>query len=65
VRTAHSREVLEELRHTYHDLLIDVPIRTRVALADATAHGKSIFEFDGASDVADAYARVAEVLTHG
>lgn len=65
VRTAHSREVLEELRRTYRDLLIDIPIRTRVALADATAHGKSIFEFDGSSDVADAYARVAEVLIHG
>ncbi len=64
-RTAHSREVLEELRATYRELLIDVPIRTRVALADAAAHGKSIFEFDGSSDVADAYRRVAEVITHG
>ncbi len=64
-RTAHSREVLEELRATYRELLIDVPIRIRVALADATAHGKSIFEFDGSSDVADAYRRVAEVITHG
>ena len=61
-RTAHGREVLGELRRAYADLLIDEPIRTRVALADASAHGKSIFETDGTSDVADAYRRVAEVI---
>lgn len=61
-RTAHGREVLAELRLMYSDVLIDEPIRMRVALADASAHGKSIFEVDGSSDVAQAYRHVAEVL---
>lgn len=65
VRTAHSREVLDELRATYPELLIDEPIRQRVGLADATVGGQSILEYDGRSDAAQAYRRVAEVIAHG
>ncbi len=64
-RTAHGREVLEELRQTYPNLLIDEPIRHRVGLADAIVAGQSIFEYDGRSDAAQAYRRVAEVIAHG
>jgi chromosome partitioning protein len=63
-RTIHAREVLEELRTTYPKLLIDVPIRYRVGLADAVVAGQSILEFDGRSDAAAAYRQVAEVITH-
>ena len=63
-RTVHSREVLEELRSTYSEVLIDVPIRYRVGLADAVVAGKSILEFDARSDAAEAYRRVAEVIAH-
>jgi chromosome partitioning protein len=64
-RTAHGREVLEELRQTYPELLIDEPIRHRVGLADAIVAGQSIFEYDRRSDAAQAYRHVAEVLAHG
>ena len=63
-RTIHAREVLEELRATYPQFLIDVPIRYRVGLADAVVAGQSILEFDGRSDAAAAYRRVAEVIVH-
>jgi chromosome partitioning protein len=64
-RTAHGREVLAELQTTYPDLIIDEPIRHRVALADAIVAGKSILEYEGRSDTAQAYRRVAEVIAHG
>jgi chromosome partitioning protein len=64
-RTVHGREVLEELRTTYPELVIDEPIRHRVALADAIVAGQSIIEYDGRSDAAHAYRRVAEVIAHG
>lgn len=61
-RTAHSREVLEELRASYAEHLIDDPIPVRVGLADAGVAGQSVLRFDPRSDVADAYRRVAGVL---
>lgn len=61
-RTTHAREVLEELRSTYPKVIIDVPIKMRVGLSDATVAGQSILEFDGRSDVAQAYRRVGEVI---
>jgi chromosome partitioning protein len=64
-RTAHAREVLDELRATYPQLLIDEPIRLRVGLADAVVAGQSILEYDGRSDAAQAYRRVGEVIAHG
>jgi len=64
-RTTHAREVLEELRETHRDLLIDIPIRYRIGLADAVVAGQSILEFDGRSDTAQAFRDVAEVIDHG
>jgi chromosome partitioning protein len=64
-RTAHSKEVLEELRTAFKEKLIDVPIRYRVGLADAVVAGQSIFESDGRSDVAEAFRQIAEVIDHG
>jgi chromosome partitioning protein len=65
VRTAHSKEVLEELRVAYKERLIDVPVRYRVGLADAVVGGQSILEFDSRGDTAQAYRQVAEVVAHG
>lgn len=59
-RTAHSKEVLEELKRLYTDQVIDIPIKTRVSLADAPVGGQTILEFDPKSEVADAYRRLAE-----
>ena len=64
-RTMHAREVLELIQKTYPDLYLAPPIRYRVALADASVSGKTIFEFDGRSDAAAAYRQIAEVIAHG
>jgi chromosome partitioning protein len=64
-RTAHSKEVLEELRSAFKDKLIDIPVRYRVGLADAVVVGQSIFELDGKSDVADTFRQIAEVIDNG
>lgn len=64
-RTAHSKEVLEELRTTFKNKLIDIPVRYRVGLADAVVAGQSIFELDGKSDVADTFRQIAEVIDNG
>ncbi len=62
IRTTHATEVLEELRTSYKRLVIDIPIRFRISLADATAGGQSILEFDSHSDAAEAFRKVAEVI---
>jgi chromosome partitioning protein len=64
-RTTHSKEVLEELRVTYKDTLIDIPIRYRVGLADAMVSGQSILDSDSSSDMANAFRKIAEVIEHG
>jgi chromosome partitioning protein len=64
-RKTHAREVVDEMRATYGDLVIDPPIRDRVTLADATIGGKTILEFDGRSDSANEYRAVAEVILNG
>ena len=66
MRTAHSKEVLEELKRVYKDLVIDIPIKVRVSLADAGAQGETILEYDPKSDVAEAYRDLAkEVVKNG
>jgi chromosome partitioning protein len=63
-RTTHGKEVLDELRATYPTLLLDLPIRYRVGLADAAVSGRSILEFDTKSDIAATFRQVAEVIAH-
>lgn len=65
VRVTHDKEVLEEMRATYPEWLIDIPIKRRSAVADAIVAGQSILEFRGTSDVSQSYRKVAEVLTNG
>ena len=66
VRTAHSKEVLEELKKAYGSLVIDIPIKVRVALADAQVGGQTILEFDPKGEVAEAYRQLAEeVMSRG
>ncbi|MGI8547286.1 MAG: ParA family protein [Gemmatimonadaceae bacterium] len=64
-RITHDKEVLEELRTTYPQWLIDIPISRRAAVADAIVAGQSILDFRGNSDVSKSYRRVAEVLANG
>jgi chromosome partitioning protein len=60
LRTAVSTELLETLRERFTKILS--PIRINVALAEAPAVGKTIFEFDGSSRGAVDYALLAEDL---
>lgn len=64
-RTTHSKEVLTELRTTFKDQLIDIPIRYRIGLADAAVAGQSIFELESKSDVAESFRQIAEVIDNG
>ncbi len=60
MRTTHSKEVLAELKERYNNLVIDIPIKVRVALADAPVGGQTILEFDPKSESSMAYRKVAE-----
>jgi chromosome partitioning protein len=64
-RKTHHREVVDEMRATYGPLVLDPPIRDRVALADAAIGGKTILEYDARSDSAREYRAIAEVMMHG
>jgi chromosome partitioning protein len=62
--TVHCRLVLNALRSSLDNKLIDIPIPRRVRLADALMEGNPIISYDKNSDVADAYRRIAEVIDH-
>jgi len=58
-RTVHSREVLEELRRVYPELLLKTIIPKTVKLPDSTIAGQSILKFQPASSAAEAYRELA------
>lgn len=65
-RTTHSREVLEELRETYKQLVFQTVIPLTVKLADSTMAGESILSFNNQSSASVAYrALAAEVEKRG
>ena len=47
-RTRHSREVVEELRKNFSDLVYKTAIRENVRLSEAPSFGKPINEYDPA-----------------
>jgi chromosome partitioning protein len=58
-----AREILEEVRRYFGNLVTKTMIRANVKLAEAPSHGKTIFEYDAASNGAQDYqALAAEVL---
>lgn len=59
-RTLHAREVLEELRRTYPELLLKTIIPKTVKLPDSTIAGQSILKFQPAAPAADAYRELAK-----
>ncbi len=65
VRMRHSTEIYEEIKATYPQYLIDIPVRTRSSLKDALAAGQPITAYDSRGDGADAYRRIAEVISNG
>lgn len=61
-----SRTVADTIREYFGDLVFETIIRTNVALAEAPAHGTSIFKYDSRSTGAEDYMNLAEeVLKRG
>ncbi len=49
-RTRHSREIVEELRKNFSDLVYKTAIRENIRLAEAPSFGKPITEYDASSN---------------
>ncbi len=65
-RTALSREVLSEIRSFFGAAVFGTAIRRNVRLAEASSHGKTVFEYAPGSHGAADYAALAEeVLRRG
>lgn len=58
-RTTHAREVLDELRRAYPQLVLNTVIPNTVKLADSTMAGESILKFTPNSPATDAYRELA------
>ncbi|MGB0951918.1 MAG: ParA family protein [Planctomycetota bacterium] len=57
-----SREVVEELRHHFGDLVFDTHVRVNVRLAEAPSHGQTIFEYAPDSSAAEQFREIAADL---
>lgn len=57
-----SREVVEELRHHFGDLVFDTHVRVNVRLAEAPSHGMTIFDYAPDSSAADQFREIASEL---
>jgi chromosome partitioning protein len=57
-----ARDVIEEVRRYFGDLVTQTMIRVNVKLAEAPSHGKTIFEYDASSNGAKDYASLAGEL---
>jgi chromosome partitioning protein len=76
-RTAHAREIYDEINRVGGDLVFGVTIKRTVKFADATVKGQPILKYDRYSEVSSAYRQLAmelkqqtaptqkEVATHG
>ena len=57
-----SREVVEELRQHFGELVIDTHVRVNVKLAEAPSHGQTIFEYAPDCSAADQFREIAVEL---
>ena len=57
-----SREVLQELRTHFGDLVFPTQVRVNVRLAEAPSHGQTIFEYAPESTAAEQFAEIATEL---
>jgi chromosome partitioning protein len=64
-RTRLARAVYDTIKSYFGDLVFNSIIRTNVALAEAPASGKTIFEYDAASPGATDYNAFAEEVLNG
>jgi len=64
-RTLHAREVLDMLREHFKDMVFDTVIKETVKFKEASVDGTSILDYDGSSEAAESYRRLAqEVLNN-
>lgn len=57
-----SREVVEELRHHFGDLLFPLQVRVNVRLAEAPSHGMTIFQYAPESGAAVEFREIASMV---
>src|SRR5262245_3548491 len=60
-----SREVVEEVRSHYGDLVFATRVRSSIRLAEAPSHGKHVFDYAPDSTGAEDYARLAKEIEEG
>jgi chromosome partitioning protein len=61
-RRTHSRQVLDKVRATYPNKLLDVVIKESVRFAEAPSQHRTIFELEKHNEGAEAYRALAEVI---
>ncbi len=61
-RRIHARQVLDKVRTTYPNKLLDVAIKENVRFAEAPEQHRTILEIDKHGDGAEAYRALAEVI---
>jgi len=61
-RRTHSRQVLDKVRASYPNKVLDIAIKESVRFAEAPEQRRTIFEVDRGSEGADAYRALAEVI---
>ena len=59
-RTRASRDNARQIRQEFEERVFAIEIRTNIRLAEAPAHGQTIFEFDPSSPGAEAYRLLSE-----
>jgi chromosome partitioning protein len=59
-RTRANRDNVQQIRHQFEERVFAIEIRTNIRLAEAPAHGQTIFEFDSGSPGAEAYRLLSE-----
>jgi chromosome partitioning protein len=57
-----SREVVQELRNHFGEIVFDTHVRVNVRLAEAPSHGMTIYEYDPRSAGAEDFRKVASEL---
>jgi len=64
-RTIHSKDVLNEIKSTFGDLVFNSVIKYSITAKEAPVNGETVLSYDPSSDVAKSYRALAEeILNH-
>jgi chromosome partitioning protein len=63
-RTIHAREVLEEVRSVFGDLVFEPVIKKSIRFAEAPVANLSLIEYEPSHDGAEAYRQLAKEIAH-